>query len=138
MIKLFHNNIASSKLPNSVEQINIEDLSIVKFHLKELLSENEGEEYVKVCIFDKFIDNETTFVEYFIKYLNLDIFKIHIIDPKKNYIIPEAMELNLHFNINEKKIMDKVKKFHENNENNAKMHVIDEFKFASITNIDDQ
>lgn len=139
-MKLFYYNIKKSNLPygTSLEPIKLDNCGGVKNELKKYLSENEGKEYILVAVFDQFIDeNKTeTFMDYFMKYLNLNIFKVHIIDPKRNYILPQALELNVHMNISEKNIMNKVKSYKSKNDENFKVHLVDEYKFSSVRDID--
>jgi hypothetical protein len=127
---LFYHNKPKSSLPYNTNAIKIESIESIKPHLKSILEENEGQEYVDVAVYDgEFFDS--SLMEYFKKYLNLSVFRVTIIDPMKVYELPNSLDVNILISFSKPNAMQRVKKI-KNDTPYVRTHLIDDYRYSVI------
>lgn len=110
--------------------MRIEEVDDIKTHLKKLLEDNEGKEYVDVGVYDGEF-NDSTLMDYFKKYLNLSVFRVTVLDPMKVYDLSNALEVNVLVSFSKPNAMVRVKKIKESMPY-AKTHMIDDYRYSII------
>lgn len=127
---LFYHNKPKSSIPYNAKSYKIESMDEIKTHLKRILDENEGNEYVDVGVYDGEF-GDSSLMEYFKKYLNLSVFKVTIIDPMKVYDLSNALDVNILVSFSKPNAMARVKKIKESMPY-AKTHMIDDYRYSII------
>lgn len=129
---LYYNNKNEYNLPKNITLEKCDPLE-VKSKLKALLEKYEGKEYVSLFIYDEIIDSELniSFVDYFLKYLNLDIFDITIIDPQKIYDLNNTYSYSVYMDIKDRSVMNKVNSIKQTVPT-CKVNLIDDFMMVNI------
>lgn len=127
---LFYHNKPKSSIPYNAKAMRIEEVDDIKTHLKKLLEDNEGKEYVDVGVYDGEF-NDSTLMDYFKKYLNLSVFRVTVLDPMKVYDLSNALEVNVLVSFSKPNAMVRVKKIKESMPY-AKTHMIDDYRYSII------
>lgn len=128
--KIFYKNVKKGKLPIALNRVQVDETTI-KEELRTYLSENEGSESLSVFVYDEVLeDNESTLFDYFEKYLNNPVFKVHIIEPVKGYNLDNVGEVNIHIEF-KKDAWVRSQQF-KNKFPNYKIHLTDNLRYISI------
>lgn len=127
---IFHHNKPKSALPYNVNAVAIENVESIKSQLRDVLDEHEGEEFVDVAVYDGEF-NDSSLMEYFLKYLNLSVFRVTIIDPMKVYQLPNSLDVNVIVSFSRPNAIHRIKKI-KSVTPYVKTHLIDDYRYSII------